>query len=169
METTPFPWAHLDAIEVARIEALPFEAAIYALLDCARPRASAKDLEGLDWPEPRPVRALFKRLLAEWKASRALGNTADTDADAQANLPARVRLTQMLHAAIELKDTAEILKLASAIERLNKAGQEPPPVTTEDWTRLDDDEAAILVALVRKLNGEPATDTDAAWIGWLHA
>jgi hypothetical protein len=66
-------------------------------------------------------------------------------------------------------DTAEILKLASAIERLNKAGSEPPPTTTEDWTRLDDSEAALLVALVRKLNGEPPTDVDAQWLQWVRS
>jgi hypothetical protein len=167
MTDDAFPWAHLDAIEVARIEALPFESAVYALLDAAKPRASAKDLEALDWPGPKPQRATFKRLLAEWKAARALGRGAEDEAAQQANLPARVRLTQMLHEAIALKNVNEIRTLCASLAQLDKAGQEKPAETTEDWTRLDDREAGVLVALVRKLNGEPATEIDRQWLSRL--
>ena len=109
---------------------------------------------------PRPTRVTFKRLLAEWKAARALGRGAEDEAAQQANLPARVRLTQMLHEAIALKNVNEIRTLCSSLAQLDKAGQEKPADTTEDWTRLDDRESGLLVALVRKLNGEPATEID---------
>ncbi len=36
---------------------------------------------------------------------------------------------------------------------------------TEDWTRLSDRECALLVALVRKLNGETLTAADVEAIG----
>jgi hypothetical protein len=162
-----FPWAHLDAIEVARIEALPFESAVYALLDAASPRASGKDLASLEWPEPKPTPATFKRLIAEWKAARALGRVAEDEASAQANLPARVRITQMLHEAIALKNVAEIRTLCASLAQLDKAAQEKPQDTTEDWTRLTDAEAGVLIALVRKLNGEPPTEIDSEWLSSL--
>ncbi len=159
-------WADLGAQEQARISALPFEAACFALLDHA-PQASARELAELGWNPPHAL-SEFKKARAAWKAARDMGRTAADDEAAIDAIPVRDRLISQLHEALNVRNTIDANRLIDMLAKVDSAGRTTPEApTTEDWTRLDDTEAGTLIALVHKLNGDPLTEADQAWLSSL--
>ena len=159
-------WDDLGASDQSRISALTFEAACFALLDHA-PHASAKELAELGWNPPHAL-SEFKKARAAWKAARELGRTAADDEAAIDAIPVRDRLIGQLHEALNVRNTIEANRLIDMLAKVDSAGRTTPQApTTEDWTRLDDAEAGVLIALVHKLNGEPLTGNDQEWLARL--
>ena len=155
----PF-WEKLTKQEWARINALPFEAACSALLD-AEPRASANDLVTLNWATPH-ARAEFRKARAAWRAARDMGRTAEDDALEVDKVPVREVLITQLHEALNVRDTTRTNQILTALLKVAAVGatDRKDQASDEDWTRLSDRESGTLVALIRKLNGEEATETD---------
>jgi hypothetical protein len=149
------PWDHFTEQDRVRLAALPLETLAFTLLDEARPRASAKQLAEALEIAPREG----KRIHAAWKAARASGRTqADEHAELQ-DEDVREKIDREFRIAFETRDYKGARDLVYMLAKIEAAGigrTRERESKTEDWTRLTDDEATTLIALVRKLNGEPA-------------
>jgi hypothetical protein len=153
------PWDDLAPYEQERIAALPFDEMIAALCDHA-PKASAGEILSLlgdDTPKSR-IRAARDR----WKVAR--GN-APSDEPEVPRVPTRDAVLAQLQKAIQVGNSREVDRWARSLAALARAGNiDPEPATTEEWDRLSDREAGILIALTRKLNGEILTTADEQWL-----
>jgi hypothetical protein len=162
------PWDHFTEHDRVRLAALPLETLAFTLLDEARPRASAKQLAEALEISPREG----KRLHAAWKAARASGRTQEDEHAELEDEDVRERFEREFRAAFEMKDYKGARDLIYMLAKIEGAGLARPrerASETEDWTRLSDDEAGMLIALVRKLNGEATTTEDARYLGALTA
>jgi hypothetical protein len=155
------PWDDLPEYEVARIAALPSLDEIVAELYRYAPKASAADMvEALGNEYPKSViRAARDRAKAAAKGEpEAFVPT----------VPTRDAVLKQLRAAIDLNNAKEADRWARSLAALSRAGDvDPAPETTEEWDRLSDLEAGILIALTRKLNGEALTEADGKWLARL--
>ncbi len=150
------PWDDLPEYEAARLASLSFEEMIAALLELA-PKASSGDLA----EATGATKSACKRARDAWKASRG----AVAQAEFVPKLPPRAHILQNLGSSLELKNATETERWVRALVALERAGNtDPEKPTTEDWERLDDREAGILIALVHKLNGERLTAEDERWL-----
>lgn len=155
------PWDDLPPYECERIAALPFDEMIAALCDHA-PKASAGDIlaELGNGFTKRAVREARDK----WKAARA---GAD-EKPFVPTVPTREAIIAEMSKAITLKQSVEVHRWAQSLVALGRAGNvDVAPDTTEEWDRLSDAEAGVLVALTRKLNGEDLTAADEAWLARL--
>ncbi len=149
------PWDDLPPYESERIAGLPFDEMIYALCDHA-PKASAGDIASLlgNHHTKTEIRTVRDR----WKAERKASPDAEPFVP---QIPTREAVIQQLKLAIEGRNSKEADRWARSLVALSRAGDvDPAPETTEDWDRLNDLEAGVLIALTRKLNGEAVTEAD---------
>lgn len=157
----PTPWDDLPPYESERIAGLPFDDMIAALFDHA-PKASAGDvlaLLGNDFTK-REVRDARDK----WKAARK----GKVDEVFVPKAPAREAILSEIANAIALKSAKDVERWARSLVALGRAGDvDAEPETTEEWDRLNDLEAGVLVALTRKLNGEALTTADESWLARL--
>jgi hypothetical protein len=160
------PWEHFTEQDRARVQGLPLEVLAFTLLDEATPRASAKQLsDALEIP-PRDG----KRLHAAWKAARASGRTQEDEHAALEDEDVRDKFEREFKNAFEIKDYKSARDLVYMLAKIEASGlgrARERKHESEDWTRLSDGEAAMLVALVRKVNGETLTVEDGQWLGLL--
>lgn len=155
-------WDDLPEYEVDRILALPFEDMIRAMFDHA-PKASSADVMSVLGNEYK--KADIKRVRDAWAAERK-GKSADEPFVPE--VPTREAVIAELKKAIESGDSRAAERWARSLVALGRAGDlDPAQESTEEWDRLSDLEAGVMVALVRKLNGEPLTDADGQWLSHL--
>jgi len=122
------------------------------------------------------VRASLKRIArAQAPTTQALAKV-DANASADADMASIARLLSEVEdaigAATAMNDSASASRWARARQallagqrerlRLAQAARDAEAAnSTEDWTRLNDAEAQMLIALTRRLNGEEPTSFDA--------
>lgn len=155
------PWDDLPPYESERIAGLPFDEMIAALCEHA-PKASAGDILAVLGNEftKREIRDARDR----WKAARkGAGDEVFVPAT-----PPREAILAELGKAIASKDAQTTERWARSLVALGRAGSvDVEAETSEEWDRLSDMEAGILVALTRKLNGERLTSADETWLARL--
>lgn len=155
------PWDDLPPYEVERIIALPFEEMVRAMFDHA-PKASSGEL--VSALGNQHTKAEIKRIRDAWAADRK----GAPDVPLVPELPTREAVIGELKKAILTGDAQAAERWARSLVALGRAGDlDLAAETSEDWDRLNDIEAGVLVALVRKLNGETLTEADGRWLSRL--
>jgi len=161
MSNPASPWDDLPPYESERIAALPFDEMIAALCEHA-PKSSSGDIVA------ELGNSVTKRAVREardkWKAARTPGE----EKPFVPIVPTREAIIEAMGRAIEARSAAEVMRWANSLVALSRAGNvDATPETTEEWDRLSDMEAGVLIALTRKLNGETLTAADDGWIARL--
>ena len=147
------PWDDLPPYELERITALPFEEMLYAMFEHA-PKASAGDV--LSALGGGVAKSEIKRVRDRWKAERGGEPEADVP-----KVPTREAVMAQLRVAVEMNNSREADRWARALVALGRVGDvDVQPDTTEDWDRLSDARAGILIALTHQLHGEALTTFD---------
>ncbi len=165
MTDSAAPWDDLPEYEQARIAALPtLEEQVEALYLHA-PKASAGQIvEALG---NQHSKAAIKRIRDEVKKRHA-GRVGEIDP--MAHIPTREIVITNLRREAELGTNPRALKQwADALATLEKTGGADGRAesSSEDWDRLSDLEAGVLIALTHKLNGEELSPADGAWLARL--
>lgn len=160
------PWDDLPPYEIERILALPFDDMIGALCSYARKESARSIGEFLNALGNEYTKAQIQRAREKWKA--AGGHLAAGVEPEVPAVPTRETVLQQLNKNAQLGNAAETAKWAGALVTLDKVGAvDVERDTPEEWDRLTDLEAGVLVALTRKLNGERLTPSDVAWLAHL--
>lgn len=150
-------WDNLPAGDAERIAALPLAEQVWALLDHA-PKASASDL-AVAFDNEHTISAL-RAIRNEWKAHRRAGTE-----DGPPALPTRDVLVAQLIRAANAGQATEVERWLKSITALDRAGGvDTVREDSEDWDRLEDVEAGVLIALTRKLNGVALAPGDLRWL-----
>jgi hypothetical protein len=140
-------WDTLEPEALERLRPLAFRELCEALLDYA-PSASASDLHAeLAEVYPETPKAEYKRVRAQWKASRDL--RAQTNVTDQA----REEMMQALMRAAAMKDPNEVIKCVDALASL-RGVTVASRSSGQDWSRLTRAEEDELIRLVHKLHGK---------------
>lgn len=159
------PWDDLPPYEIARIAALPTLAEQVEALYLHAPKASCGEIvEALGNEHSK---AAIKRIRDEVKA-RYKGQV--DEADPMANIPTREIVITNLRREVTLgTNPRAVQQWADALATLEKTGgaDRRDEDSSEDWDRLNDLEAGVLIALVHKLNGEELSPADGTWLARL--